>query len=289
VLPGLVAGTGASGAAAGWAARPPDGLWITVLGPLAAHRDGQPLDLGPARQQAVLGVLALHACNLVHRDTIIAAVWGQAAPPSAVKMVQSYVSGLRRVLDPGRPPRARDGLLVSAGTSYCLNPRRGQLDLAVFGELAGQAAAARLAGDLAGACGWFAAALATWQGEALSGLDVLHDWPDRRDPHRLWAEVTGQFADTAASAGRPELALPYLRILTDGDQLNERAHARLMIALAGAGQQAAALRVHHELRQRLDEQLGIRPCAELAGAYERVLRQDVAGDRQQPAWLPAAG
>ena len=287
VLPGLVAGTGASGAAAGWAAGPPRGLWITVLGPLTAHRDGQPLDLGPAGQQAVLGVLALHAGSLVHRDTIIAAVWGQDGPPSAVKMVQSYVSGLRRILDPGRSPRDRDGLLVSAGTSYVLQPGPGQLDLAVFGELAGQASVARAAGDLDGACGLYAAALDTWQGEALSGLDVLHDWPERRDPHRLWAEITGQFADTAVRAGRPELSLPYLRILTERDQLNERAHARLMIALAGAGQQAAALAVHHELRQRLDEQLGIRPSPELAAAYDRVLRQDVPGG-QPSAWLPAA-
>ena len=119
------------------------------------------------------------------------------------------------------------------------------------------------------------------------GLDVLHDWPERRDPHRLWAEITGQFADTAVRAGRPELSLPYLRILTERDQLNERAHARLMIALAGAGQQAAVLAVHHELRQRLDEHLGIRPGPELAAAYDRVLRQDVPGG-QPPAWLPAA-
>lgn len=287
VLPGLVAGTGASGAAAGRPAGPPDGLWITVLGPLTVHRDGQLLDLGPARQQAVLGVLALHAGSMVHRDMIIAALWGQDGPPSAVKMVQSYVSSLRGILDPGRPPRDRDGLLVSAGTSYVLQPGPGQLDLAVFGELAGQAAAARAAGDLTGACGLYAAALDTWLGEALSGLDVLHDWPERRDPHRLWAEVTGQYADTAISAGCPELSLPYLRVLTEQDQLNERAHARLMIALAGAGQQAAALQVHHELCQRLDEQLGIRPGAELAAAHERVLRQEVPGG-WPPAWLAAA-
>jgi DNA-binding SARP family transcriptional activator len=232
-------------------------------------------------------VLALLAGSLVHRDTIIAAVWDQDAPPSAVKMVQSCVSGLRGVLDPGRPPRARDGLLVSAGTSYQLQPGPGQLDLAVFGELSGQATAARLAGNPAGACQLFAAALETWRGEPLGGLDMLHDWPARRDAGRLWAEVVGHYADTAESAGHPEVSLPYLQILAERDLLNEHVHAQLMIALAGAGQQAAALRLHHEICQRLDEQLGLWPGAELAAAYDRVLRQDVPGG-PPAAWLPAA-
>src|SRR5262245_35900258 len=35
------------------------GLWLRILGPVAAWRDGTPLTLGPPRQRVVLGLLAL--------------------------------------------------------------------------------------------------------------------------------------------------------------------------------------------------------------------------------------
>jgi DNA-binding SARP family transcriptional activator len=69
--------------------------------------------------------------------------------------------------------------------------------------------------------------------------------------------------------------LPHLRSLTLREPLHERAHALLMIALAGSGEQAAALTVFEDLRHRLDEQLGMRPCPELADVHQRVLRQQV--------------
>jgi DNA-binding SARP family transcriptional activator len=48
-----------------------------------------------------------------------------------------------------------------------------------------------------------------------------------------------------------------------------------MIALLALGQQAAGLRVYEDLRRRLDEELGVRPGPELAGAHMRVLRQEL--------------
>ena len=58
--------------------------------------------------------------------------------------------------------------------------------------------------------------------------------------------------------------------------------------LAGTGQQAAALAVYGRLRQRLDEQLGVRPGPVLAQAQERVLRQDVPAVRPGLAPVMAA-
>jgi DNA-binding SARP family transcriptional activator len=66
-----------------------------------------------------------------------------------------------------------------------------------------------------------------------------------------------------------------LRALAIAEPLNERVHARLMVALAGSGQQAAALQVYNDIRRRLDEQLAVRPCAELTGVHAGVLRQEI--------------
>ncbi len=49
-----------------------------------------------------------------------------------------------------------------------------------------------------------------------------------------------------------------------------------MTALAASGQQAAAMRVYEQLRRRLDHELGLRPGAELADSFMRVLRQELS-------------
>src|SRR5580658_2853756 len=75
------------------------GLWVQVLGPVLAWHDGQPLDLGPGRQRAVLALLALQREGPVLREAIVDAVWPDEPPATAVNMVQAYVGRLRRVLE----------------------------------------------------------------------------------------------------------------------------------------------------------------------------------------------
>lgn len=83
------------------------------------------------------------------------------------------------------------------------------------------------------------------------------------------------------------------------EPLHEGAGARLMLALAGSGQQAAALRFFTEMRARLVEELGVEPGAEILAAHLRVVRQELpvaassngvvahpAGAFPRPAQLP---
>jgi transcriptional regulator with XRE-family HTH domain len=90
------------------------GLWLAALGPLAAWRDGRPLELGPPRQRVALGLLALQPGELVRRETVIDVLWGQQPPATATVLVQAQVSRLRRVLDPG----SRGGLLEQGRAGY---------------------------------------------------------------------------------------------------------------------------------------------------------------------------
>jgi DNA-binding SARP family transcriptional activator/tetratricopeptide (TPR) repeat protein/DNA-binding XRE family transcriptional regulator len=254
---------------------------VCALGPLAAWRGGVLADLGPARQRAVLGLLAMQPNAPVHRDAIVAALWDGDPPDSAIKMVQGYVGRLRRQLDPGRSPDDRAGVLVSAGTRYQLHAGAGQLDVMTFDQLTGRARAARRR-DAAAACELYVQALSLWRGMPLADLDLLSAHPAVTGLARRRAEVVTDFAETAVGAGLPDRALLHIRALADSDPLDERAHAWLMLALAGTGQQAAALAVYDRLRRRLDEELGIGPGAELVRAHARVLRQEVpaAGSRQ---------
>ncbi len=143
------------------------------------------------------------------------------------------------------------------------------------GELARRAGAAAAAGDAAAACGLFEQALGLWQGEPAADVAVLRGHPAVAELARRRAQLVAGYAQAACGLGWHERVIPLLEGLARAEPLNERVHARLMVALAGAGQQAAAFAVFEVLRRRLDEELGVYPGAELAEAHQRVLRQDV--------------
>ena len=256
---------------------------LRVLGPLTAWRNGAVLALGPASQQAVLGLLTLNPNTPLHRNRISEALWDDEPPPSASTMIQSYVSRLRRILDPGRPAQARDGLLVSTTTGYRLQVTEDQLDLIHFLRLARQARDAQAAGDAAAACVAYEQALVLWRGEPLQDIgeplqdiEVLRSHPAIAGLARQRDSAIMEFAEAVSQLGAHSRVLRHLAELTQRDPLNERAHACYMIALAGTGQQAAALEVFEQLRHRLGDELGLRPGPELNRAQQQVLRQHVS-------------
>jgi DNA-binding SARP family transcriptional activator len=71
---------------------------IRVLGPFEVELGGRPLRLGGPKQRAVLSLLALNANVTVSIDRLIEGLWDKEQPPSAAKMVQLYVSRLRKLL-----------------------------------------------------------------------------------------------------------------------------------------------------------------------------------------------
>ncbi len=244
---------------------------LSVLGPVTAWRGGTAIPLGAPRQRAVLGLLALHPQSGLRRTAIIDALWDDDPPASAAAMIQSYVSRLRQVLGGGDP----DGPLVSLTAGYRLDARACELDHVAFAELVSRARDAYAAADSAAACDTYARALRLWRGEPLADIDSLREHPAVTGLSLLRAEAVTGYAEAASAAGWHDRVLADLRELAAREPLNERVHARLMIALAGSGYQAAALGLYDGVRRRLDEQLGIAPGAELADAHARVLRQDI--------------
>ena len=71
---------------------------MQLLGPVQASVDGHPADIGPGKPRALLAVLALHAGTAVSTDRLIDALWGERPPATATKLVQLYVSQLRKAL-----------------------------------------------------------------------------------------------------------------------------------------------------------------------------------------------
>ena len=263
-------------------AQPGAGLWLAALGPLEAWRDGAPLSLGSPARRAVLGLLLLEPDVLVRRDTIIDVLWGEAPPRTAVGLVQAHVSRLRRVLEPRKYSAGDAGVIKAVSSTYKLSLTGTNLDLLVFRDLAGRAAEARASGDDLTACDLYEQAIALWRGDPLADVDVLSGHPGVTLLRQQLTSVLLRYAEVACALAQYRRVLTRLQALAAAEPLNEPAHAWLMIALAGSGQQAGAIHVYEDLRSRLDRELGLYPGEELTEAHLRVLRQDIhAGSRRR--------
>lgn len=250
-------------------------LEIRVLGPLTVSRDDVAIPLGAVRQRAVLALLSISPGLSASRDEIVEALWANEPPPTAITMVQSYVSRLRRTLCPGSPGSPADWPVAATPNGYRLRPQGWRLDAYQFGSLSQEAREALGNGNPALACQLYQKALELWRGEPVCDLDILRDHPAVAGLNRRRAAAITEFAEAAVRHGWPDKALSHLHALAERDPLNEHAGAWLMLALAGCGQQAEALAVYEATRRRLDDQLGVEPGAELVAAHQQVLRQHV--------------
>jgi DNA-binding SARP family transcriptional activator len=260
------------------ATRISQGLDIGVLGPLRVRYDGVALLVSQARLRSLLGVLAVQPDLVVGRDEIVDALWSQAPPDTCQELVHTYVARLRRLLEPHRPRRSPARVIVGVGGGYRLEVDAEQLDVLRFDELAARAQQARQTGELQAAYELLSQALQVWRGRVLADPDAglrQHPAVVALTQRRLAAGLA--HADLAIGLGRGEQAVTPLRMLCGEAPLHEGLHARLMLALAGCGQRAAALELFAELRARLADELGIGPGAEVADAHLRILRQELPG------------
>ena len=111
---------------------------IRVLGPVeVVGRDG-PVHLA-GRQLRLLAALTVAAGRTSSTDSLIEAIWSGTVPDSAPKLVQVYVSQLRRSLGNG-------ALIETRGSGYALADVS-LVDAARFERLLAEGAAARRDGN----------------------------------------------------------------------------------------------------------------------------------------------
>jgi len=89
---------------------------IRLLGPLEALVDNEPVELGPPQQRTLLALLSLHAGTPVRLGAIEEALWDGDQPRSAAKLVQTYVSRLRKLLGPDSIQFAPPGYILDSGS-----------------------------------------------------------------------------------------------------------------------------------------------------------------------------
>src|SRR4051812_33241414 len=153
-----------------------------ILGPLEIRHDGRVLPCKGAKQRLLLAALLLYRNEVVSNDRLIAALWGDRPPPTALKGLQVQVSQLRRLLAPN--------MLVTAPPGYEVRVGDRDLDVARFESAVAAARAASRAGRNGGASALFVDALALGRGPPLADLsyeEFLQPEIARLDELRLTA------------------------------------------------------------------------------------------------------
>jgi DNA-binding SARP family transcriptional activator/DNA-binding XRE family transcriptional regulator len=251
-------------------------LLIQVLGPLSISVDGTHVNLRSERQRTMLGILALTPGVPVTIDVLVDAAWGVHSPPTAVDLVRSQMSRLRRRI---QPEGCAAPILVAMNGGYALRVDGNQLDLLTFRRLV-ENARRDLRGDRAeSAVAAYAAAVELVRGDPLADLFGLQQHPVLENIRRELESALLEYADAAASAGRHKETVTALCHFVKANPLHEAAHARLMTALAGSGQRAEALEVFENLRLQLADELGLDPGMMVRQTHAAILRGEPRGIR----------
>ncbi|WP_263055034.1 BTAD domain-containing putative transcriptional regulator [Curtobacterium sp. RIT-PI-V] len=228
---------------------------IAVLGPVTVTgADGRQSPVPGALARAFLTALVLARGHALTTESLIDDLWPDAQPRGARAALQTLVSRLRRSV--------ADGLVVSTSTGYALGGDPEDVDLARAARAVGatEPAAVRAAldlwrgdpgadvdGDLGAALADRAAALRRTLRRALGG--ALLDEGDADEAAALWA------AEAVAN--------PY----------DEVAVAGSMRALAAAGRTSEAIAAFAAHRDRLADELGADPSADLVRLNAELLRR----------------
>jgi DNA-binding SARP family transcriptional activator len=241
-----------------------------ILGSLEFCAKGRQVRLRGKKRQIVLSALLLADGKPVPLSRLVDAVWDQFPPTTASKQIRNAVSDLRRIL-----PAWTGSLVTPVADGYRLDLGSAVLDSAIFNrhtEAARGHLAERRSDD---AVAEFRAALSLWRGPALAGLasPALQAQLVHLDEQRL--AVLEECADLELAQGKYKSLIGELSRFAAEYPFRERLVALQMLALCRSGEQARALAIYEEMRQILEEELGVEPGPELRELRRRIMASDL--------------
>jgi DNA-binding SARP family transcriptional activator/tetratricopeptide (TPR) repeat protein len=247
-----------------------EGMEFRILGPLEASDGGSLIPLGPTKQRALLALLLLDANRVVSQRRILEELWDDP-PASAAKAIQTYVSGLRKVLPAGS--------LTTQPPGYSMKVEPDSFDLERFEQLRNAGRSALASHDLDHAAARLSEALTLWRGPALT--EFASEPLSRSEGARLqelYLATTEDRTEVLLALGRSGEVAAELDALVAQHPLRERLRGQLMVALYRSGRQAEALSVYQSGRRILVEELGLEPGRALQDLERAILQHDASLD-----------
>jgi YVTN family beta-propeller protein len=246
-------------------------LDFRILGPFEVVDGDRQVTLGGPRQRALLAMLLLRRGEAVSSDRLISQLWAERPPMTAAKIVQGYVSQLRKAIG--------DDLLLTRVGGYVLAVAAEQVDADRFEQRITEGRRSLALGDDARARDLLCSALELWRGEALA--DMAYESFAQAEIVRLEELKLGALEDRIDAdlkLGTHRELVGELDALAREHPGRERLLAQLMLGLYRSGRQSEALSAYRRGRQALSDELGLEPGSELRVLEQRILNQDPALD-----------
>ncbi|MGU3437408.1 AfsR/SARP family transcriptional regulator [Actinomycetes bacterium M1A6_2h] len=232
------------------------------------------IDCAPSapKVRQVLALLLAKVGRGVPADTIISELWHDCPPVSAATTTQTYIYQLRKMLSEHGITGSRGEALATRGNGYCLALAPENVDEHCFRERVAEGKRLMDAEDYRGASAVLESALSMWEGSPFSGVDMgrvleahavnLEEIRNRAIEMRIEAQMElGEYHELVGE----------LRLLLAEQPLNEWMHGKLIQALGRVGRRADALLAYQQMRDLLDEELGLSPSAESRRLQAEVL------------------
>lgn len=238
---------------------------VRVLGTTRLLVDARAVHLSP-KERRLVATLALHKPEAVSADRLIVAIWGESAPPTVRKALQTYVASVRKALGPGIETTA-SGYRLSADV---------KIDTEWF-ESEADAARRVLSTRPGSAVAHARRALALMSGVPLADLvdSPEADASRSRLVERI-SEVGEVCAEAVLRSGDHTSAVSLMEEGVVAEPYREHRWWLLMLALYRSARRAESLRAYERARKVLAEGAGLDVGDRLHDLEAMVLADDSA-------------
>ena len=265
-------------------------MYIRLFGSLQiedGHRWVGPDDLGGRKPKQLLEILLNERGRVVSKDRIVDLLWPDELPQNAAATLDTYVSVLRRHLEP-TIVRARDSrYLRRVHPGYLFDASEVEIDVDRFQALIVEGQHARDEGDLERTDHAFATAIGFYRGAYLED-EPQATWTlgPRERLARTYRDLLVATAGMRAARGKFDEGLHLCEQAIAHDPTCEEAYRQAMLCSYALGRQHEALHIFQRCSRALTQALGTGPMPETEELYRRIL-QDTPVQQLLPQALPS--
>lgn len=251
-------------------------MHIRLLGTLEIeddHRRLGPNDLGGRKPKHLLEILLTERGRVVPKERIADLLWNDELPQNASAAIDTYVSVLRKRLEPATLHAKDCRYIRRVHPGYLFDTSHAEVDVDRFQALIIEGQRASKNGNLEHAGRAYAGAIDLYRGAYLEN-EPLAMWAfgPRERLKRAYIDVLVNAAEVSMAQGNFDGGLRLCEQAIEHDPTCEEAFRQEMLCSYTLGRQDEALRTFQRCCKALTGELGVDPMPETDELYRRILQ-----------------